>query len=521
MSSGIESVTLAEARGNIAPSPPIDKACVIIGTTSAGSAGLTGPYSSTLAINAALGYGPACTAGAYAVDEYGIPVWIYKTASTTAGTVGTTVTSGIAGTASSHFSVGGTPRDDFWPYVKAIGAAVLGTNCKIQYALDGGPSTPGGTPTPVTFSATINIGTALTYTIPNTGIVVTLGQAADTFVDGDFGYAYTIAPKWASADIDTAGLVGGALAQSPYDFAHVYICGPMSATEAAHVTTLLNNLRSVGKCVDAVIHCRGLNLATSETEATWAPLIVADYLAFNDDRITKIEGKQTIVVDPTTAQVWHRTFAYAFFARMLASERNVWPASPADGGFTDPKSGQLLVQLYDSANALIGHDEGPSGLTTGLSDASGLGNRFTCLVRGATPQTRLIAYTTVPWVAWTSGGRVYTMMQRRIANAIERAALEVSFAQLGGTVFYDTVAGVSTLQTEYKNAIHSVIFNALTGIQFEDDIENSADDDPVTGLVQVQPIITVAPGNLATIAAILAPKVAGKILSIGLTYAAS
>lgn len=519
MSSGIESVTVTEARGLIAPPPPIDSACVIIGTSSGGTAGnLYGPYSSTAQINAGVGYGPGPTAGAYVVDAYGIPVYIYKPTSTNAGSSGTTVTSGIAGTAAAHFVIGGAPRDDFFVAVKAIGAAVLGTNCKIQVAVDGGLGAP------VTWSATINIGTALTYTIPNTGVVVTLGSSADTFVDGDVGYNYTIAPKWAAADIDTAGVVTGKLCQGPYDFAHVYLAGPCSATEAGHVTTLLNNLKAVNKIADAVVHTRGPDLATSESETTWKGLVETDFIAFNDDRIGIIEGMPTIVIDPTNALVWHRTWAYAYFARMLASERNTWVGCPDDRGFAAPNGGTTLVQLYNSAGTLIGHDEGPSGVVTGLSDAAGLGNRFTCLVRGATPQTRLIAYTTVPWVAYNVGapGRIFTFMQRRIAQAIERDALEVSFASLGGTAFYDTneQTNISTLTIPARNAIHHVLFGALTGDKYAEDIENSQDDDPNTGLVQVQSVVTVAGGGLVTISAILAPKIAGKIISIGLTYAA-
>jgi hypothetical protein len=516
MPSGIPTLTLAEARGNIAPPPPIDSACVIFGVCSAGvDATLNGPYTSTAALNAALGYGPGPTAGAYVIDEYGIPVYVYKPHATTAGSVGTTVTSGIVGTAAAHFAIGGTPNNDFQVYVLAIGPAVLGTSCKIQYALDGGPGKP------VTFSQTINVGTALTYTIPNTGIVVTLGQAADTFLDGDFGYAPATAPKWAAADIDTAAATSAPLCKSPYDFAHLYVAGTCTATEAGHVTTLLNNLKAVGKIVDAVVHTRGPNVGSSESETAWAGLIEADYLAFNDDRIDVTEGMPTIVIDPTTAQQWQRTWAYAYFARVLASERNVWVACPDDGGFTDPQSGQTLVRLYDAAGNLIGHDEGPSGNVTGLSDAFGAGNRFTCLFRGKTPQTRLMAYTTVPWVQWTVGGRIFTMMQRRIAQAIERDALAVSFDALGGTDFFDTDANnVSTLVPEYQNAIHNVLFNALTGDKYALDIENSADDDPLTGLVQVQKVVTVAPGNLVSINVTLAPKVAGKLIAIGLTYAA-
>lgn len=512
MSSGIESVTLAEARGNIAPPPPIDNAAVVIGCSSTGAVGFHGPYANVSTLNAECGYGPGPTAVAYLIAEYSIPVGFYRTPSSTPGTAATTVTAAILGSASGSAAIGGTPYDDDEAWYQIQGTAAVGTALKLKWSLDRGD----------TKSATVNVGAGLTYGIPNSGIVITLGASGQTYADGDIGTAVTTGPKWATADLDTAGIPAGALCQTPYEFAHLYLAGPCSSAEAGHVTTMLNNLKSVGKVVDAVIHTRWPLVDGSESESTWATSVATDYLSFNDDRIEKIEGKKTIVIDPVTAQIHHRTWAYAYFARMVNAERNTWVGSPDDGGFAAPNGGTDLVQLYDASGTLIGHDEGPSGNVTGLSDASGLGNRFTCLMRGATPQTRRKAYTTVPWVAFTSGGRIFTWMQRRIAQAIERDALDVSFASLGGTSFYDTdtATNISTLTIPARNAIHHVIFGALTGDKYAEDIENSADDDPTTGLVQVNPVVTVAAGNLVTIAVTLAPKIAGKILSIGLTYAA-
>jgi hypothetical protein len=514
MSSGIENVTLTEARGNIAPTPPIDKAAVYIGCASSAAVGLHGPYASVSALNADVGYGPGPTALAYLIQEYGIPAMLYVPPSTTPGTAAATVTAAITGSASGSAAVGGSPFDDYEVWWQSQGTAAVGTAMTLKWSLTNGRDQ----------SQNVNVGTGLTYGIPNSGVVITLGASGQTYANGDVGTCVTTGPKWAAADLDTAGIPAGALCQTPYDFAHIYLAGQCASSEASHVTTMLNNLKGVGKLVHATVHTAWPLVSGSQSEAAWAASVAADYLAFADDRIDKVEGKKTRVIDPVTAQQWNRTWAYAYFARMLASERNVWPASPNDGGFVDPNSGAPLVQLYDANNNLIGHDEGPSGNVTGLSDAFGLGNTFVCIMRGQTQNTRRLVYTTVPWVAFTVGGtgRIFTMMQRRIAQAIERNALTVSFDLLGGTAFYVTDSNnVSTLTPEAQDAVHHIIFGALTGDLFSDDIENSADDNPTTGLVQVQPVITVNPGNLALISAILAPKVAGKILQIGLTYAAS
>lgn len=625
MSSGIPSVTLAEARGNIAPPPPIDSSSVVAGCSSMGTPGtLNGPYANVAAMTAAVGIGPGPTAAAYVIDQYGIPVYLYKTPSTTAGSYDALALGGFTGTAVPAAGAT-TPLEGFTAYVlftagttalgtagayyktaldwgngsgptlsaaKALGTgstisipiadgvtasgaqivlntAVVGTTDATASGLYGGGGSlnaetliltqPGGSPLTLTLSGAGNTATqaaflaaihtewpGITATIvathlvltaaggpivvgagtANTNLGLTAATSAGTINAGDIIQVLCHGPTWADADLDAAASLTttpkGPLVTTTYDFAHLYVAGACASTDAGHVTTILNNLRTAGKLVDAVVHTRGPNVASSESEATWAAAIEADYSAFGDDRIEVIEGMPALVVDPTTSQIWKRSWAYAYFGRMVAAERSTWVGCPNDGGFTDPNDGAQLVLLYDTNGNLIGHDEGPSGNITGLSDAQGSGNRFTCIMRGQTNSTRKFAYTTVPWVQWTPGGRIFLMGARRVAQTMERDALDVSFAQLGGTAFYDTdpLTQISTLTVEAQNAIHHVLFSSLTGDKYATDIENSADDDPSTGLVQVNPVVTVAPGNLMTLAVELAPKIAGKVLSIGLTYAA-
>jgi hypothetical protein len=342
-----------------------------------------------------------------------------------------------------------------------------------------------------------------------TNTITSPAPVAGSIVAGDIIRVKTIAPKWAVADIDTAATK---LAQSSYDFSMIYVSGSCSASEAGHVSTMLNTLAALGgKRCTAVIHTRGPNVG--ETETDWAASIEADFLAFNDDRITIIEGHPTWFLSPTDGRILNRSWAPMFFARSLAVTRRTWPGSPNDNGLAN-------VFLYDSAGNLVGHDEGPSGNVTGLGDAVGQGNRFTCLIRGPFPQVRNQVFTTVPWVQWTTGGRIFQLPQRRIANAIERAGNAVSFPQLGGTAFYDTDPNtlVSTLTTESQNAIHTTIFDGL-GADFNEDIENYGDDDPVTGLVQVASVITVANG-IAVIGFTIAPRLGALIVRMNFTYAA-
>lgn len=501
----IPSVSVAEQAGAIAPPPDIDHACVVFGPTSAGTTNtLNGLYASAAATSAALGYGDTIDASSYITDPINPQrqppgqVMIYKSAASTAGTTGTNDTSGITGSASAHAALAGASYITGDIQVKAIGAITVGTSGNFQWSADNG----------INWSSTIPLGTATTYPLPGTNVTWTAGQAADVWNDGDIIKAHVTAPACTGADIDAAASI---LAQSPYDFSEILFVAPMSASIAAHVTTLLNTLLAAGKRVKATIVSRGAN--SGESESTWFASVAADFLAFNDDRIEFKEGYRLLMRDPVTSRQYLRTWVPAYFARMLSQSRRTWAGSPDDGGLDG-------VQLYTAAGALVGHDEGPSGNITGLSDI-GQGNRFGCVFRGATPQTRLAVYTTPPWVAFNEAtigsDPVFLSMVRRVCFNAERAAMAVSFSDLGGSVFtdIDPTTGIVTLQPDSQDAIHGTLFDALT-IATKGDVENSGDADPVTGLVAVSSVVTKAQ-QLVTVPITLNLSIGGWIIKIALT----
>ncbi len=55
--------------------------------------------------------------------------------------------------------------------------------------------------------------------------------------------------------------------------------------------------------------------------------------------------------------------------------------------------------------------------------------------------------------------------------------------------------------------------------EFKDDIQNWDDASLDTGLVQVNPIVTVSGGNLLSVTGSLAPLVFGYLLNLGFTLA--
>lgn len=168
-------VTITEGQATQAiPDPGIDKVCVVIGCTSAGTAGLSALRLNPAALVTDYGYGDApdlCThlltptlkrRGTY-------PLAIYKTPSTNAGSFRTIDITGVTGTAVLSVDATVTPLGTYDAWIKVMtGFSVGTTGGAIQWSLDGGRH----------WSDTIAVGTAGSYTIPNSGVKFLLGPAS-------------------------------------------------------------------------------------------------------------------------------------------------------------------------------------------------------------------------------------------------------------------------------------------------------------------------------------------------------
>lgn len=191
--------------------------------------------------------------------------------------------------------------------------------------------------------------------------------------------------------------------------------------------------------------------------------------------------------------------------------RSVWPDCP-----NDIITGMANVTLVDSSGNLIGHDEGPQGASTGLSNQT-LGNTFSCAMRLPVPDVRDAVYATAPWVSFAPDERIQTLMVRRLANAMERVAVAAGISQLGAKLFYTAISASSgTLTPSSLRAVQSTLFAAISS-EFATEIDNATDADLNTGLVQVNPTVAIATGKLLTIAATVAPNVGGYVLNLDIT----
>lgn len=513
--SGTFTLLVQEAAGPVAVPGDIDATAIVVGPTSVGGSGVLSAFFFSIASAiAAVGYGDAVDDLCQIIGQVQadgatgnqIPAAIYSSLSDgAAGACGTPVTSGITGSASAHASVAGAAYGTYQVWAQAVGTITVGTSGVFVWSLDGG----------VTISNQVNLGTSLTFLIPNSNVTITFGQAANVWNNGDTLTCPTTAPQMSSTDITSACT---AIAQSSVDFAILVFEVNMTATLCAAVSTGLSTLLAAGKHACAIVHTRLPNFATPETDAAWNTSVGTDYASFNDSRIV-VRAAYGLVKDAATGRQYLRSTLQQFVADIVRVPRSTWPCAPAD-------QAEANVSLVNASGTTVGHDEGPRGASTGLSNPT-IGNRFSCEQRLPISTMRELVFNTMPWTAFPPSGQpaalIQTLMVRRIANAMERDAIAAGASGLGGKIFYTpadpTIPGSQPMLTATsRDAVHAVLFDALSE-EFADDIQNASDGDVDKGLVQVNPIITVSAGQAVAISVVLAPLVFGYLLSLSITLA--
>ncbi len=344
-----------------------------------------------------------------------------------------------------------------------------------------------------------------------TNVTTAAAPSAGAFIAGDIVKVRTKAPAPVGAEIDAAFAT---LAAASVDFGLLVLDFPVDAALLAHVSTGLSTLLAVGKRVTALARTRLPDFETSETDAAWNASIAADFATFTDSRIC-LRAAYELVTDAMTTRKYLRSDLAQFAADAVRVGRAAFPDVPADQPMANAK-------LVDASGNTIGHDEGTRGSSTGLSNDA-LGNRFSCAMRFPDYARRESVYCTVPWVLYAADERIRNLPTRRIANAMERVAVSAGIGGLGGHLFYipadpGVPGSLPRLTPSSRAAIQSSMLQALQQ-EFSKDIQNATDGSLDTGLVQVNPIVTVSGGNLLSVAATLAPLVGGFLLNLGITLA--
>jgi uncharacterized protein DUF2586 len=214
------------------------------------------------------GYGPGPELAAKIANDTGNNVIFVKAPSVSAGT-NTAVTATRVGTPStSAVTLSGTPLDTYYGLATVMVGGTIGTTgIQIGLSLDAGRTT----------YATVNLLTATSYVIPNTGLTLNFG--AGTLNAGDTFAWVSTEPKWNDAGVVSAMQSLLTITTQPVDIA---IAGDVANVDAtafdAEMTTLFNAKRFCRLLTNARDAVWGGT--STETEVAWMTSIQADYAAF-------------------------------------------------------------------------------------------------------------------------------------------------------------------------------------------------------------------------------------------------
>jgi hypothetical protein len=342
-----------------------------------------------------------------------------------------------------------------------------------------------------------------------TNIVTSSTPTAGSVNAGDALRVRTFAPAPDSTGVAAAL---AALAAGSAEFSILVLDFPLTVALAATVSTGLDALALVGREPLCIARYRLPDFEDDETRTEWGAALDAEFSieAFDDSRIHLVT-EYGLLTDAMTQRQYLRSGLAQTAADFVRVPRAEWPNAPAD----QPMANFTLV---DENGATIGHDEGPRGDFTGLSNDT-LGGRLGCVQRLADSTRREQVFKTVPWVLYAADERIRNAMARRLVNALRRVVRAAGTPLLGGRFFFTpTGATTGTLTDASRQAIHGIIFQDVSD-EFGTEFENAADASLDTGLIQVSPNVTLSGGDIVGLSVTAAPDLPGYAKDLSFTIA--
>lgn len=248
--------------------------------------------------------------------------------------------------------ISGTPYDSYFVKILFTAGGTTGTaGIKFRISLDGGR----------TYGPVISLGTALSYTIPDTGIIFTFLTAKTVTANSAIRFS-TVEPLWATAGIQACLNALQASAYGTSGWGSMMITGAFNGANTNALQGFLNTL-AAGK-----IHTRAFVGARDaltplawggpgETEATWMSSVMTDFSATSANRVSVSAGHYNIPsrIPKSVAGLprYRRSFAWALAARQIAIPPQRHHGRVKDGSLieiaTDP--------VNDPTDGFIYHDE--------------------------------------------------------------------------------------------------------------------------------------------------------------------
>ncbi len=310
----------------------------VAGVSSAGTANQPYVASQPGTFVTTSGYGPGPELAAYIANATGNPTGFVKVATNAAGS-NTAVTH--SGTGSSVVTLSGTPLDSYYGKVTVLTGGTIGTTgTQIAVSLDAGR----------TSYVTVNLLTATTYVIANTGLTLNFG--AGTLVAGDTYSWVSFEPTWSDAGVTSAlqSLVG----QAVQTYQDILIAGAAASGNASNFDTNATSLFNAKRFARILGHARDATWGgtSTESETTWMTSIENDYASFSSTRVGICAGYYNFI-SPISNSQFRRPALWG------AGARDSLVSFEIDLGEVD--LGAIPMVLPSTPDGFIYHDESVLG----------------------------------------------------------------------------------------------------------------------------------------------------------------
>ncbi len=275
-----------------------------------------------------------------------------------------------SGTGTTTVVFSGAANDDYQILLTCTKAGTFGTTgIQFTVSLDAGRTT----------GPAISLGTALTYTIPQTGITATF-ITATTWVVGDTARCTTKGPAF-----DTAGILAcfTALQGSPYaatGWGSMHLAATMAGVSAANAATIAGY---VDNLATAFLYSRLLTGArdnlipaawggAGETDSTWSTSVLADFASASAKRVAVDAGfynMSSAYPNPAAGLPrYRRSLSWAHACRIVAIQPQIHEGHVGTGGLKNI----VLDPNADASDGWNYHNEYISGpVFDGLTGGAG------------------------------------------------------------------------------------------------------------------------------------------------------
>lgn len=433
----LPAVTLTQLDGALGVLPPsFGKLLAIAGPSDSGTLSLPVALTRSSDVVSNFGGGPLVEHACYAIENYGRPVLLVKTAATTAGVEGTIDVSGVTGTSVVTLNAGNDPNDSYEIVVLIVTGGTVGTaGITYKESFDGG----------ITYGAETDLGTATTLTTSDTGEAFDL--AAGTLVAGDYFGVRTWGPECTASDLTA---MGTALASSAQNWELLSLASPVDATIGAALDTLMATLWAAGKYRWWMGSTRTIGTSGAPTEdvATYQAAMAAIRAAYSTSWGCLYSGDCNVL-----SSVPGRVFNYRRGPSIALAPREMSVSEEIDLAALDLPAGRVPgVSVLDVNGNPLRYDEAN---TPGLDDL-----KFATL---RTWPSESGVYVTNPRIFSANGSDFEFVPHRRVMNLFAETLASYFRHRLSKPVLVDRTTGfiLESEAQEIENGARSLCVAVL------------------------------------------------------------